>query len=325
MYIWSKYKDYLFTTINVNINDKEIRVIYNLITKKTFFCFDDIMSAVDYKTDSNGSIQRVTSERYDKKIKMHNFIELFPNASFVSIDHIKGFPRLFAAVSNNNQKAFLITNIVNSVLRNFIDSFKNRKEIEIPENTENFIEIYKKQFSVATFNNETVVKVTDILRYCGYKTTSVSDNFVEYSIKIKTKFGVTNFIPLNKFLIIANEMANKKYSEKLTSLYNGFIKFIPKKESKVKINREDSVVLIDLNVIPFVILEDKLNFKTATIQKICGYKNKSLLDNFKNISVKLEDCHYVSIKNLKTLLKSAMSEEYKNSLAAIIIKLYKYY
>ncbi len=322
MHSWSKYKDFIFTT--VNITNQEIRIVYQLSTKKAFFCFDDLMSAIGYKTDDNGSIQRSTSQRYVSKMKMQTFIELFPTAMFVPIETIKNLHNVVSTLSNNKKFSVEINTIVASVLRAFITIIKDKKEVEIKDDLEDFIEVYRKHFSVATSNGKTVVKATDIMRYCGYKSLKVREVFIQHSVKIKTKNGVSHFIPLDKFTQIANEMANEKYSKKMISLHTGFIKFMPIKDNKVLIDKEKSIVLFDSNVIPFIVEDSQIKFKTSIIRRICGYQQEGLTDTFKLRSVKINDCHYISLERLKEILSSKISYAYKENVSFLLNKLYKF-
>jgi prophage antirepressor-like protein len=322
MHNWFKYKDFIFTT--VTITTQEIRIVYQLSTKKAFFCFDDLMSAIGYKTDDNGSIQRGTSQRYVKKMKMQTFIELFPTAMFVPLEAIKNLSNVVSELSNNRNFSSNLNAIVSATLRSFITIIKDKKEVEIKDDLEDFIEIYRNQFSVATNNEKTVVKATDIIRYCGYKSLKVRDGFSDYSIKLKTKNGIAHFIPLDKFTQIASEMANEKYSKKMISLLNGFIKFMPIKNNKVIIDNDKSIVIFDSNVVPFIFEDNKIKFKTTDIQRICGYKKEGLMESFKIRSIKSDNCHYISLERLKELLSSKISQAYKTNINFILNKLYKF-
>lgn len=148
--------------------------------------------------------------------------------------------------------------------------------------------------------------------------------FQEYSVKIKTSNGVINFIPVSNFPFIANEMLTAKYSKNLMSLYTGFINKSPIKDTKIVIDNLKSVIIFENNVIPFIIHNDKINFKSATIQKICGYKKLKLLDNFKAISFKINDCYYLEINSLKEILNSRITKEYKENLGNLFNKLLKF-
>ncbi len=213
MNVWSKYKNYIFTSIT------SIKTVHVISENKTYFCFDDMMSLIGYKLDENGSVNREVANRYFNRLKMQNFIEIYPNNLFVSVDNIKNLPSIVGLLANSPIQQTNLNSITVKLLRSFIESFKNRKEEIIEDNTEDFIKIRNRFFSVATYKNKTVIKASDILRYCGYKNTKVPDNFKEYSVKINTKNGISNFVYLEKFPSIANEMANSKYANKMNSLF----------------------------------------------------------------------------------------------------------
>lgn len=323
MHAWSKYKNFLFTTVVANGN-YDIRVVYQIDTKKSFFCFDDLMGTLNYKQDEDGNISHDMIKRYTARLKMFHFVEIFPAAVFIPVDKLKAVPMSVAALSRVSTHYNDILSVISSVLKNFMLAIKDREETVIEENIESFIEIHKHPFSVATFNNKMVVKATDVMRYCGYKNLSVKDNLKEHSVKIKTKNGVANFLYLESFPMIANEMATPKYATKLLSLFNGFDRYNPVKAERMTFDREKSVVVLDKTVIPFVVEDDVIKFQTTTIQRICGYKNEGVLDSFKRVSSKINDCHYMAVNAFQALIDSRISADNKNLLKNLLNDLRKF-
>ncbi len=322
MHAWSKYKDYLLTSFKTASSD--IKVVYHIPTKKSFFCFDDMMASIGYKTDDNGAVLRSSSKRYVERLNLVKFMELFPFSLFVSVDKIKNFPSLLSLISNSPKQTSEMSSVISCVLRSFVTAIKDRKEIILEDDLEDIIEVNTKPFAVATYNGMLVVKATDVIRYCGYKTVKVRENFLEHSVKIKTKNGIANFIPVDSFPIIANEMNTPKYSTKMVSLFNGFLKKMPAKKTKAFVDKEKSVIIIGTTVIPFIQSDDVNLFQTSVIQKFCGYTNDSILDNFKNVSTKINDYYYMSIDSIKDLINSRMTSERKSNLKDIANYLYKF-
>lgn len=323
MHTWSKYKNFLFTTISGNGKD-DVRVVYQIDTKKSFFCFDDFMGVLKYKKDEQGSMNADIARRYATRINFFNFIELFPTALFVPVDKLKNLPSQVTSLSRVDAHHNELLAIISSTLRAFTPAFKDRNEVVISEDIESFVEVYKKQFSIATFDNRVVVKATDVIRYCGYKKVKVKDNLKEHSVKIKTKAGVTNFIFLESFPIIADEMASDTYAKRMISLYNGISRIMPNKNEKLVIDREKSVVILGSSVIPFVIEEDKVMFQTSIVQRICGYKGEGVMDNFKRVSDKVGELYYMTVSAMKELVETRMTAEYKGNVKNLINSLHKF-
>lgn len=315
---WSKYKNYIFTSIN------SIKTVHVISESKTYFCFDDMMSLIGYKLDDNGSVNRQVTKRYFNRLKMQNFIEIYPNNLFVSVDHIKNLPSLVGLLANSPTQQTNLNTITVKLLRSFLDSFKNRKEEIIEDNIEDFINIRNRLFSVATYKNKTVIKASDILRYCGYKNTKVPDNFKEHSVKINTKNGISNFVYLEKFPFIANEMINSNYSKKMNSLFIAFQQSIPAKNKKTIIDKDSSTIVYGTNIIPFVLQEGNIYFQSLTIQKICGYYSDKLQDNFKNNSIKFNDVYFISLESIKKIINSRINSEYKENLKSIYNSVIKF-
>lgn len=303
---------------------QDIRVVYETESNKSYFCFDDMMAILNYKLDENGSVNRDIVKRYDVRLKLKSFIELFPSASFVPVDAIKNLPYVVGVLSNNQNHHSLLNTAVAGLLRNFMTAIKNRKEVAIEDDLEDFIEINKHYFSVATNAGEIVVKATDILRYCGYKKLKVRDNFQEFAVKLKTKNGVSNFIPLSKFPLIASEMNNQTYAKKMVTLFNSFNRHTPRKANVVNIDKEKSVIIIGSDVIPYVIVDDNVVLQSSIIQKVCGYKSDSVLDTFKHFSQKIDDIHYISVQQMSGLLETIVTAEYKDNLKSLVNKLHKF-
>lgn len=323
MHTWSKYKNFLFTTLCGNGKD-EVRVVYQIDTKKSFFCFDDFMGALNYKKDEHGSMNSDIARRYATRINFFNFIELFPTALFVPVDKLKNLPSQVTALSRIDTHHTAMLAVITSTLKSFTPALLNRQEIVISENIESFVEVYKKQFSIATFDNRVVVKATDVIRYCGYKQVKVKDNIKEHSVKIKTKAGVTNFIFLDAFPIIADEMSTDVYAKRMVSLYNGINRIMPNKNDKVVIDREKSVVILGSTVIPFVIEDDKVMFQTSIIQRVCGYKCDGVMDNFKRVSDKIGEFYYMTVSGMKELVETRMTAEYKLNIKNLVHTLHKF-
>lgn len=323
MHTWSKYKNFLFTTLCGNGKD-EVRVVYQTDTKKSFFCFDDFMGALNYKKDEYGSMNSDIARRYSTRINFFNFIELFPTAVFVPVDKLKNLPSQVTALSRVDTHHTAMLAVITSTLKAFTPALLNRQEVVISENVESFVEVYTKQFSIATYDNRVVVKATDVIRYCGYKKVKVKDNIKEHSVKIKTKAGVTNFIFLESFPIIADEMTTDAYAKRMISLYNGISRLMPNKNDKVVLDREKSVAIIGSTVIPFVIEDDKVMFQTSTVQRVCGYKCEGVMDNFKRVSVKVGDFYYMTVSGMKELIETRMTAEYKVNVKNLVNSLHKF-
>lgn len=314
MNTWSKYKNFLFTSL-VFTGNKEIRIVVDKNTQKSFFCFDDILSNLNYATSEDGSVQDRTIKMYSKHFKLINFVELYPTLSFIPVEKMREIANAVHKIAgwSKNTVSILISKCINA----FIECFKNRQEIEISSEIESFLTVGKHFLSVATFENKTVVKATDVMRFCGYKDASVKDNHREFSIKIKTKNGVANFIYLESFILLSSKMSNPVYSKKLINLHKKITEILPKTTSNVMLNKEKSVIVVDTTVIPFVIEDGVFNFQAAAIQKICGYKRDGLLDNFKKFSNKFENIHYLNIKGINELLTTRMEKDYKSALLNI--------
>lgn len=323
MHTWSKYKNFLFTTLCGNGKD-EVRVVYQTDTKKSFFCFDDFMGALNYKKDEHGSMNSDIARRYSTRINFFNFIELFPTAVFVPVDKLKNLPSQVTALSRVDTHHTAMLAVITSTLKAFTPALLNRQEVVISENVESFVEVYTKQFSIATYDNRVVVKATDVIRYCGYKKVKVKDNIKEHSVKIKTKAGVTNFIFLESFPIIADEMTTDAYAKRMISLYNGISRLMPNKNDKVVLDREKSVAIIGSTVIPFVIEDDKVMFQTSTVQRVCGYKCEGVMDNFKRVSGKVGDFYYMTVSGMKELIETRMTAEYKVNVKNLVNSLHKF-
>lgn len=315
---WSKYKNYIFTSIN------NIKTVHVISESKTYFCFDDMMYLIGYKLDENGSVNREVAKRYSNRLKMQNFIEIYPNNLFVSVEQIKNLPSLVGLLSNSPTQQTNLNTITVKLLRSFIDSFKNRKEEIIEDKTEDFIKVRNRFFSVATYKNKTVIKASDILRYCGYKKTKVPDNFKEHSVKINTKNGISNFVYLEKFPVIANEMINSNYSKKMNSLFIAFQQSMPAKNKKTIIDNDSSTIVYGTNIIPFVIQEGNIYFQSFTIQKISGYSSDTLQDNFKNNSIKVNEIYFISLDSIKKIINSRIKSEYKDNLKSIYNSVIKF-
>lgn len=322
MHTWSKYKNYLFTTFTMLKQD--IRVVYETGANKSYFCFDDMMAILNYKLDENGSVNRDVVKRYDVRLKLKSFIELYPSASFVPVEAIKNLPYVVGVLSNNKNHHALLNTAVAGILRQFMTAIKDRKEVAIEDDLEDFIEVNKNYFSVATYAGDIVVKATDILRYCGYKKLKVRDNFQTVAVKLKTKNGVSNFIPLSKFPLIASEMNNQTYAKKLISLFNGFNRSTPRKADFVNIDKEKSVIIVGSDVIPYTIIDDNVVLQSSVVQKVCGYKSDSVLDTFKHFSQKIDDIHYISIPQMANLIETIVTAEYKSNLKNLANKLHKF-
>ena len=308
---WSKYKNFLFTSINYTGN-KEIRIVVDKTTQKSFFCLDDILVNLSYVPSEDGSVQDRTIVQYAKHFKLFNFVELYPTLSFIPVDKVRLISQ--AAYKIRGIGVTGTNLIVSKCLNSFIECYKNRDETEIPSEIESFLTVGKDLFSVATFDKKTVVKATEIMKYCGYKDTAIQDNHREFSVKIKTKNGVANFIYLESFVLLANTMSNPKYSKKLLSLYKKLIDLLPKTTSDVTINKEKSVIVLDTNIIPFVVSEEGVSFQATSIQKMCGYKTDGMSDNFKRFSTKIQNIHYMTIEGITALLETRMDKNYKQVL-----------
>lgn len=322
-HVWSKYKNFLFTTVLSNGNE-DIRVVYQIDIAKSFFCFDDLMGSLNYKQDDEGNVSSEMVKRYSTRLKMFHFVEIFPSAVFIPVDKLKLLPVSVAALSRVKNQYYDSLNAVSAVLKGFMLAIKDREEVLIEEDIESFIEIHNHPFSVATFENKMVVKATDVLRYCGYKTLSVKDNIKDHCVKIKTKNGIANFIYLDSFPVIADEMATPKYSKKLLSLFTGFNRSNPIKTERLKFDREKSVVVLDSTVIPFIMDDDVIKFQTTIIQKICGYKNEGVLESFKRVSIKINDCHYIAVNAFQSLIESKISADNKSLLKNLFYDLRKF-
>jgi hypothetical protein len=303
---------------------QDIRIVYETESNKSYFCFDDMMAILNYKLDDNGSVNRDLVKRYDARLKLKSFIELYPSASFIPVDAIKNLPYVVGVLSNNQNHHSLLNAAVAGLLRNFMTAIKNRKEVAIEDDLEDFIEVNKHYFSVATNSGEIVVKATDILRYCGYKNLKVRDNFQEFSVKLKTKNGISNFIPLSKFPLIASEMNNQTYAKKLVTLFNSFNRNTPRKAAVVNIDKDKSVIIIGSDVIPYVIVDDNVVLQSSIVQKVCGYKSDGVIDSFRQFSQKVDDIHYISIPQMAGLVNSIVTAEYKENLKTLVNKLHKF-
>lgn len=325
MNVWHKYKNYLFKSLIASM-DTEIKVVIDKNTNKPFFCVDDLLSFCGYKKDEDGSIDRTNIKRYQERLKVVHFFELFPNLSFISLDSMKTFNSVVFAVSGSEQKKLKANDVIRITLNTYIADCKSKTEIEVSDDAvESFITIGKKTVAIATYEGKTVAQVTDVMRYCGYKEIKVKDNMREFCVKIQTKKGITNFVYISAFPLIAKGMANEKYSTKLNTLYGHFAKRNPSNTAgKVIIDKERSVVIFDKNVIEYRQLKDVVYFQSSTIQSLCGYSKEKTLDNFKEHSVKIDDMYFMSVSDMKELLGTRLTPKYKDELSKVYNTLYRF-
>lgn len=325
MNIWNKYKNYLYKTLNVSGFD--IKVITDTNTKKSFFCLDDLLQYCGYVKDEDGVLDSYVVDRYKSRIKLTSFADIYPQFVFVPVEVVNSLPTAVKIVSNGNAKKERATFIIKVALTKFIADCKNRTIEEVAEDTtESYFIFNNNLLSVATYEGRKVVKATDVIRFCGYKDTSVRDNLKEFCVKIETKFGVANFMFVDCFPLVAKSMANETYSARLMKLANYFESQNPLKEkNKISIDKERSVMIVDAKVIPYKEMADCVYFHSTTIQKMVGYKTDKLTDSFKENSFKMEDeNYYITVENMKNILDGRMVPEYRENLSKIYHNLYRF-
>lgn len=324
MNVWHKYKNYITKSLNTNVS--EVRIVFDKITNKPFFCLDDLLAYCGYKKDEDGCIDKINIKKYKDRLKVVHFLEIYRTCSFISMDGLKNLSSVVYSVSGSpNKKANSIT-IVRGAFNAYIRDCKERTELDIPEEfIESFVNIGSKQIAVASHEGQILVQVTDVMRYCGYKDIKIKDNMKEFCVKIQTKKGLVNFMSINSFPLIAKSMANEKYSNKLNILYGHFARINPSSDlSKVIIDKERSVIMYEKNVIDYKLVKDVVYFKTSTIQSMCGYIKDKTLDNFKERSTKIDDIYFMTIQNIKDLLGTKMTPKYKKELNKIYNALHRF-
>lgn len=315
MLAWSRYKNYIFNTIHYSAKSS-IRVVVDSSTNKSYFCINDLLSNFGYVLIEHEKLNNETLRQCAKVAKISTFIELYPYLSFISVSHL----RLLAPVISRSRSISKTTVglELSRCLNAFLNSFKTREEVEISSELENIVEIAKHNFSVATYKNKTVIKATDILRFCGYSCTKVKDNFLEYSVKIKTPHGVTNFIALDDFMPLADSMLNVKYSRRLKQLYNSFKKEYRTNVLDIVVKKDKALVVLDTSVIAYIVHDNEVAYNAVAIQKACGYKGEGINQNFKSVSVKIQKTYYITLEKMRELLKTRMLKANKEGLTEVV-------
>lgn len=314
---WFDVGHYIFT--NLQLNNSIVEIAIEKDKNKVFVNYDQLMNF-------NHSIYESQELNKNNKVSIPVFLqkhcikilEINKKQRFVEFKYLSDYskPRHFYnEIQFANRKEFSF----NMRLRIVIDAYKSLPKMTIKtkkERNAEYIKFNKVNIHYTRINNQHFFKFVELTKAIGYKSTPYDtfSEFINYSIIGGEKTRSISFENIFKMI----EKTTHSKEKNIKELLNKIIKiFFPTKNLDLIIDRENSFIISNFSVIPFIREYESILFQTRSILKLidCN-RTGGLQGSIKNLSILNEDdgCYYIDIHDLPLLANTFMNQNYKNKL-----------